>query len=76
MSTEEYTTHFDTIAGQTGFDEQALINTYQCGLNRHLLEKIHYSDLPVGLTAWKEKAQKLDNLYWHLQHTLSLPLDV
>lgn len=73
MSAEEYTAHFDAIAGQTSFDKQALIDAYQCGLSGQLLEKIHYSDLPIGLTAWKEKAQKLDNLYQHLQQTMTQP---
>jgi hypothetical protein len=71
MSAEEYTAHFDALAGRTGFDEQALIDAYQRGLNPRLLEKIHYTDLPIGLAAWKEKAKKLDNLYRRLQQTTS-----
>lgn len=73
MSAEEYTAHFEAIAGRTGFDEQALIDAYQRGLSGRLLEKIHYSDLPVGLAAWKEKARKLDNLYRRLQQTTTQP---
>ena len=29
MSAEEYTAHFEALAGRTGFGEQALINAYQ-----------------------------------------------
>ena len=71
MSAEEYTAHFDAIAGRTGFNDQALIDAYQRGLNPRLLEKIHYTDLPIGLIAWKEKAKKLDNLYRRLQQATS-----
>lgn len=71
MSAEEYTAHFEAIAGRTGFDEEALVDAYQRGLNARLLEKIHYTDLPVGLAGWKEKARKLENLYRRLQQTTS-----
>jgi len=73
MSAEEYTAHFDALAGRTGFDGEALVDAYQRGLNGRLLEKIHYTDLPIGLTAWKEKAKKLDNLYRRLQQTAPSP---
>jgi Zinc knuckle len=73
MSAEEYTAHFDALASRTGFGEEALIDTYQQGLNERLLEKMHLSDLPETLGGWQGTAWQLDNLYlWFQQATAGM----
>jgi Retrotransposon gag protein/Zinc knuckle len=73
MSPEEYTAHFDALASQTGFGEEALINAYQWGLNEWLLEKMHLSNLPETLRGWKDTVWQLDNLYlWFQQATAGM----
>jgi Retrotransposon gag protein/Zinc knuckle len=73
MLAEEYTAHFNALAGQTGFGEEALIDVYQQGLNEWLLEKMHLSNLPETLRGWQDTAWWLDNLYlWFWQATAGM----
>jgi Ty3 transposon capsid-like protein/Zinc knuckle len=67
MLAEEYTAHFNALASQTGFREEALIDAYQWGLNEWLLEKMHLSNLLETLGGWQDMAQWLDNLYLQFQ---------
>ena len=60
---EEYTAHFDALAGWTRFGEEVLIDAYQWGLNERLLEKMHLRDLPETLGGWQDTACHLDNLH-------------
>jgi Ty3 transposon capsid-like protein/Zinc knuckle len=73
MLAEEYTAHFNALASWTGFREEALIDTYQQGLNKWLLEKMHLSDLPETLRGWQDMAWRLDNLcLWFQQATAGM----
>ena len=73
MSTEEYMAHFEALASWTRFMEETLMDVYQQGLNKHLLEKIHYNTLLTTLARWKMMAKQLDNLYLHFRQATSSP---
>ena len=56
-SADEYTAQFEILAGRTGFNDEALEDTYARGLPPAILDKIHTQPvLPVDLNAWKETA--------------------
>jgi hypothetical protein len=63
---EAYTTSFESLQDDTGYNDISLIEKYRRGLPRPIVEKIYGSpdgNLPPDLEAWKGKARKLDNLY-------------
>jgi len=63
MTAEEYTTAFEAISGRTGFNDEALMDAYEHGLLRNLVEKIHLDTLPQSLQEWKDKATRIDKLW-------------
>jgi len=67
MTAEEYTAAFEAIAGRTGFNEDALMDAYEHGLQRGIVEKIHLDTLPTTLADWKSKALRIDKLWRRFQ---------
>jgi hypothetical protein len=67
MTAEEYTAAFEAIAGRTGFNEDALMDAYEHGLQRGIVEKIHLDTLPTTLAEWKNKALRIDKLWRRFQ---------
>jgi hypothetical protein len=72
MTAEEYTTAFEAISGKTGFNDEALMDAYEHGLLRNLVEKIHLDTLPLTIQEWKDKATRIDKLWrrFNEQHSL------
>ena len=61
MSADEYTAHFEILAGRTGFNDAALEDAYSHGLPAIILDKIHAQPLlPTDLRTWKEAACQID----------------
>ena len=51
---EDYTAHFEMLAGRTGFNNTALKDIYVWGLPNSILQNIFAQPtLPNGLAAWK-----------------------
>lgn len=71
MTAEEYTAAFEALAGRTAFNDEALMDAYERGLLRGIVEKIHLDDLPTTLQDWKNKAIRVDKLWrrFQEQHT-------
>jgi uncharacterized coiled-coil protein SlyX len=67
MTAEEYTAAFEALAGRTGFNDAALMDAYERGLQRGVVEKIHLDDLPQTLQEWKDKAIRVDKLWRRFQ---------
>src|SRR3979490_636517 len=67
MSADEYTVQFEILVGRTGFNDEALEDTYAWGLPAMILDKIHAQPLlPSNLKAWEEAACQIDCNYNHL----------
>ena len=67
MSADEYTAQFKILAGRTGFNNEALKDTYAWELLAIILDKIHVQPLlPSNLKAWKEAACQIDHNYCRL----------
>jgi hypothetical protein len=63
---EAYTTAFESLQTDTGYNDISLVEKYRRGLPRPIVEKIYSSadgTLPADLEGWKRKARQLDNLY-------------
>ena len=61
---EDYTARFGMLAGQTGFDDEALEDTYIRGLPNSILHKFFTQvTLPKDLDAWKTVVRNLDRLH-------------
>jgi hypothetical protein len=67
MTAEEYTAAFDALASRTAFNDEALMDAYERGLHRGIVEKIHLDDLPITLQGWKDKAMRIDKLWRRFQ---------
>jgi hypothetical protein len=67
VTAEEYTAAFEAVADRSGFNDQALMDAYERGLQRGIVEKIHLDVLPTTLQDWKNKAIRIDKLYRRLQ---------
>ena len=78
MTAEEYTAAFEAMADCSGFNDQALMDAYERGLQRGLVEKIHLDVLPTTLQDWKDKVIHINKLYCHLQeqHPSNLPCNI
>jgi hypothetical protein len=77
MTAEEYTAAFEALAGRTAFNDEALMDAYERGLQRGIVEKIHLDILPTTLQDWKDKAICLDKLWrrFQEQHSPVVPRD-
>ena len=61
---EDYTAQFEMLAGQTGFNDEALEDAYIRGLPNSILQKVFTQvTLPKGLDAWKTVVWNLDRLH-------------
>lgn len=72
---EEYTAAFEAIAGRTGFNDEALMDAFEHGLQRGIVEKIHLDTLPTTLAEWKEKAVRIDKLWRRFQEQHTPPVN-
>lgn len=62
QNAEEYVRAFLSIAPRTGYNEVALIEKFETGLNHRLRERIYALPImPNTLAGWCEWVQKLDN---------------
>jgi hypothetical protein len=60
-SVDEFVTEFDSIAAETGFNDEALIRYFQNGLNLGIFNQIWAMDTPPSdLEGWEEKARHFD----------------
>ncbi|KAF5380533.1 hypothetical protein D9615_004727 [Tricholomella constricta] len=60
-SADEYNTDFNNLKNDTKWNEAALLDRYQSGLDPELLISIYRCDpMPVTLREWQEKAELLD----------------
>jgi hypothetical protein len=77
MTAEEYTAAFEALADRTAFNDEALMDAYERGLQRGIVEKIHLDILPTTLQDWKDKAIRLDKLWrrFQEQHSPAVPRD-
>src|SRR3979490_85646 len=67
MSADDYTAQFEILAGRTGFNDEALEDSYARVLPAMILDKIHAQPLlPFNLKAWKEAACQIDRNYRRL----------
>ena len=61
---EDYTAQFKMLVGWTGFNNEALEDTYIQGLPNSILQKVFAQvTLPKGLDAWKTVVWNLDCLH-------------
>ena len=61
---EDYTARFEMLAGRTGFNDEALEDTYIRGLPNSILQKVFAQvTLPTGLDTWKTVVRNLDRLH-------------
>ena len=58
---DEFITSFKELQGDTGFNDAALVEKFEKGLNSSLVDKIYgLSTMPTDLKGWMEWASKLD----------------
>ena len=61
---EGYTARFEMLAGQTGFNDEALKDAFIRGLPNSILQKVFAQvTLPKGLGTWKMVIWNLDHLH-------------
>jgi len=72
MTAEEYTAAFEALASRTAFNDEALMDAYERGLQRGIIEKIHLDTLPTTLQNWKDKAIRIDKLWRRFQEQHAL----
>jgi hypothetical protein len=62
-SVDDFVTEFDSIAADTGFNDEALIRYFQTGLHHSIFDRVWAMDTPpTTLEGWEEKARHFDHL--------------
>ena len=61
QTADEYVASFNELKADTGFNDVALVNSFQKGLNQALVDKIYnLPEMPSTLSGWIHWATKLD----------------